>query len=458
VDFWESVGSNMITRIAFPAGVCVVAIALALLLRGLLYRKLHQWAAGTKTCWDDIMVRATRLASMFWCIWLGLYGGLLASKLIINLPPVWEDSLKIAVPVSAVALGIYSGVMILVGFVKWYEAEVCPKTLGTLDNKIMSGLTFLIPAVGIVLGVIAVLNMVGIKTPAVSSWLAEHGTRIGILLLVAIGFLLAAVLIVPGMIRRAMRDSREEQTEEELNKRTDTLVAVVVTTLEIGILLIFLFMLLSDLGINIAPVLAGAGVVGIAIGFGAQSLVKDIIAGVFVILENQYRKGDVVRIADISGLVEEINLRRTILRDLDGIMHVVPNGEIRVASNFTKLWSRVNLNVSVSYDTDLERAMNIINQVGKELAEDPQWASAILTAPKALRIDNFGDSGIEIKILGETKPIRQWDVMGELRLRLKKAFDREGIEIPWPHTKVYFGNLKESLWPADSGGGKEPAQ
>jgi moderate conductance mechanosensitive channel len=228
-------------------------------------------------------------------------------------------------------------------------------------------------------------------------------------------------------------------------KRSDTLISVIVTTLQIAIIFILFLMILSELGTNITAILTGAGVLGIAIGFGAQSLVKDVIAGLFIIMENQYRKGDVVKIAGTSGVVEEINLRRTILRDLDGIAHVIPNGEIRVASNFTKVWSRVNLNISVSYGTDLDKAMEVINEVGKELASDPKWAPDILTPPKVLRVDNLGSSGIDIKILGETKPIRQWDVMGELRLRLKRAFDREGIEIPWPHTKVYFGNLPEMI-------------
>ena len=201
------------------------------------------------------------------------------------------------------------------------------------------------------------------------------------------------------------------------------------------------FMVLSELEIEIAPILAGVGVAGLAIGFGAQSLVKDLLAGLFIIMENQYRVGDVVKIADVAGLVEDINLRRTVLRDLDGIVHVVPNGEIRVASNFTKEWSRVNLNVSVAYGEDLDRVIPVINRVGKELAEDPEWAPLILKPPQVLRVDNLGESGVDIKILGDTKPIRQWDVMGELRKRLKKAFDEEGIEIPWPHTKVYFGNL-----------------
>jgi len=181
-------------------------------------------------------------------------------------------------------------------------------------------------------------------------------------------------------------------------------------------------------------------VAGIAIGFGAQSLVKDIIAGVFVLLENQYRVGDVVRIAGVDGLVEAINLRRTVLRDMDGVVHVVPNGEVRVASNLTKEWSRVNLNISVGYGEDLDRVMAVIDRVGLELAQDPQWRDAILTPPRSLRVDKFGDSGIEIKVLGDTRPLKQWDVMGELRKRLKRAFDQEGIEIPWPHMKVYFGS------------------
>ena len=244
---------------------------------------------------------------------------------------------------------------------------------------------------------------------------------------------------VSATIKPAVARQRTGQTEVDIQKRVDTLSGVIVTSGQVLIIIVATFMILSELGINIAPVLAGVGVVGIAIGFGAQSLVKDIIAGIFIVAENQYRVGDVVKIADIGGLVEEINLRRTVLRDLDGIVHVVPNGEIRVASNLTKDWSRVNLNISVAYGEDLDRVIAVINRVGKELTEDPVWAPLILKAPQALRVDNLGDSGIEIKILGDTQPIKQWDVMGELRKRLKKAFDEEGIEIPWPHTKVYFG-------------------
>jgi len=201
------------------------------------------------------------------------------------------------------------------------------------------------------------------------------------------------------------------------------------------------------LEVPIGPVLAGFGVAGIAVGFGAQYLIRDLIAGIFILWENQYRVGDVARVADIWGLVEEVNLRKTVLRDLDGAVHHVPNGEIRVASNFTRHFSRVNLDVSVSYGTDLDHAISVINRVGQELAGDENWRERIRTVPQVLRVNKLGDSGIDIKILGEVKPLEQWAVTGELRLRLKKAFDAEGIEIPWPHTKVYFGNEPQNAGP-----------
>ena len=191
--------------------------------------------------------------------------------------------------------------------------------------------------------------------------------------------------------------------------------------------------ILPELGVNIGALLAGAGLVGLAVGFGAQSLVKDVIAGMFILVENQYGKGDVVNLAGVGGVVEDVNLRRTVLRDLEGAVHTIPNGEITVASNLTRQWTRVNMNVSVAYGEDLDRVIAVINRVGEELAQDPDFGPLILGAPRVLRVDGFGDSGIEIKILGVTRPIQQWAVMGELRRRLKRAFDEEGIEIPFPH-------------------------
>jgi len=272
----------------------------------------------------------------------------------------------------------------------------------------------------------------------VVNWLVEHGTRI--LIILVVGFVLWFVLkkALPPMLRRIIKTDGE--SKNAIEKRTKTLLAIFMNTGRILIVLVAVLMVLSEVGISIGPVLAGFGIAGIAVGFGAQYLIRDLIAGIFIILENQYRVGDVARIADTTGVVEEINLRKTVLRDLDGIVHHVPNGEIRTASNYTRKFSRVNLNISVAYDTDLDHAISIINRVGQELADDEQWRKLIITPPTVLRVNNLGDSGIDIKILGDVKPLQQWAIMGELRLRLKKAFDAENIEIPWPHTKVYFGN------------------
>jgi small-conductance mechanosensitive channel len=274
----------------------------------------------------------------------------------------------------------------------------------------------------------------------VATWLIEHG--IPILIIVVVGAVLWFALnkFLPPIVRRGVSRTKYKESKEGIEKRTNTLVSIFRGVARVFIVVIGIMMILSEVGVDIVPVLAGFGIAGIAIGFGAQYLIRDLIAGTFIILENQYRVGDVARVADIAGVVEEVTLRKTVLRDLDGIVHHVPNGEIRTASNFTRHFARVNLDVSVAYDTDLDHAIRVINQVGKALGEDEKWRKAIKSPPQVLRVDNLGDSGIYIKILGDVKPMQQWAVMGELRLRIKKAFDAEGIEIPWPHTKVYFGS------------------
>ncbi|MDD5126788.1 MAG: mechanosensitive ion channel family protein [Dehalococcoidales bacterium] len=279
----------------------------------------------------------------------------------------------------------------------------------------------------------------------VTGWLKEHGSAILFILLLGLALWYGLTRFLPPLLTRLMVHPVRGESLEGIKKRTATLRNVFMSIGKITIIIIILFMILDEMKIPIAPILAGFGIAGIAVGFGAQYLIKDLIAGVFVLMENQYRVGDVVKIADVSGLVEEINLRKTVLRDLDGIVHHVPNGEIRVASNFTRHFSRVNLNISVSYNTDLDHAINVINRVCREMSAEDKWSKVIRTVPQVLRVDKFGDSGIELKITGDVKPIEQWNVMGEMRLRLKKAFEAESIEIPWPHMKVYFGNSPDDV-------------
>ena len=286
------------------------------------------------------------------------------------------------------------------------------------------------------------------KWASVQSWLTDHGVKIlGIIVVSIILFYILKRVILP--LIAITRKKRLEEKGEEAEKRVKTL-SHIITGISITLIAITAtFMVLDELGINIVPLLASFGILGVAIGFGAQSLFKDLIAGFFILAESQYNVGDVIKIADISGVVEEINLRRTIVRDLDGVVHVVPNGTITVASNYTRELARVNLNIPVSYDTDIDHAMAVINRVCKELCEEPAWKELILKVPQALRVEKLGDSAVEIKVLGDTKPTKQLDVAGEIRKRLLKAFDEEGIEIPWPHMKVYFGNSKQPPDAAD---------
>ncbi len=278
----------------------------------------------------------------------------------------------------------------------------------------------------------------------VTDWLLQHGIRILIILLVGLGLWFTLRKLLPPLVRRTVTRTREKESKAGMEKRTKTLVGVFMGAGKISIGIIIIFMILSELDIPIGPALAGLGVIGIAVGFGAQWLIRDLIAGTFILMENQYRVGDVIRVADVAGGVEEVSLRKTVLRDLDGIVHNVPNGEIRVASNFTRHWSRAHLNISVAYKEDLDRVMAIIRKTWEEIANDPDWGAFLISkTPWLLRVDAFGDSGIVIKVVGETQPIKQWDVMGELRQRIKKVFDEQGVEIPWPHTKVYFGNSPE---------------
>jgi moderate conductance mechanosensitive channel len=267
-------------------------------------------------------------------------------------------------------------------------------------------------------------------------WLLNHGVRILVIVVAAIVVRAIGALFIRKTVRR-MVIHRHDTSPEAEKKREDTLVSVFSGALQAVIWVIAIIMIIAEFGLDIGPVLAAAGVVGLAIGFGAQYLIRDLISGFFIVLENQYRVGDVVCVGTTCGLVEGINLRHTILRDMDGTVHHIPNGAIQIASNMSKGHSCVNLNVGVGYGSDLEKVIRVVNGVGKGLAEDPAWKAAILSPPQFLRVDDFGDSAIVIKVTGNTQPIKQWDVTGELRKRLKIAFDKEGIEIPFPQRVVH---------------------
>jgi len=266
-------------------------------------------------------------------------------------------------------------------------------------------------------------------------WFNSHGIKIIVIILVAYLIRQFGAIFIEKIIRKSVKADHFLSKGAE-KKREDTLIRVFSGTLKILILVVALMMVFSELGLDIGPMLAAAGIAGLAFGFGGQYLIRDVIAGLFIILENQYRVGDVVCFDTTCGLVEGITLRMTILRDLDGTVHHVPNGEIKKASNLSKSFARVNIDIGVSYDSDIEKVIRVVNRIGEEMANDPEWKEFIIKPPQFLRVNDFADSAIIVKILGETKPLKQWDVAGELRKRIKIAFDKEGIEIPFPQRVV----------------------
>jgi small conductance mechanosensitive channel len=348
---------------------------------------------------------------------------------------------------SAAAIGITALIFISNRF-RDRTAKLAPEKKNTGRNRLIKRTFLYIMGILLIIMVAAVVAIIlsseganaTINTESVQEWLLSNGIVILAYLIVAYFIYRLIKLFIPRLVSGFVKtQGKGRHSKSWFEKRTKTLSNMLTWAFGFVVGLIALFMILSQLSIDITPLLASAGVAGIAIGFGAQSLIKDFVSGMFIMLEDQFNKGDVVKIAGIAGLVEEINLRRTVLRDLDGIVHNIPNGQITTASNYTRDWARVNLDISVGYNEDMDHVFSVINKVGKDLAEDAYFKDLIKTPPQVLRVQNFGDSGIDVRILGNVRPMKQWEVTGELRKRLKKAFDDEGIEIPWPHLKLYFG-------------------
>jgi small-conductance mechanosensitive channel len=273
-------------------------------------------------------------------------------------------------------------------------------------------------------------------TTLIVPWLLSHGIKIILIVVGAILINKIVARIIIKAVRIAVVPDRSMSKEAEI-KREDTLIRIFNGALSVLMITLVLLMVMQEIGFQIGPILAGAGIVGLAFGFGGQYLIRDLISGLFIILENQYRIGDVINIDSTGGLVEDISLRMTTLRDLDGTVHHIPHGEIKKVSNLSKNFARVNLDIGISYSTNLDHVIEVINRTGEELGNDPAFKDSIISPPKFVRVNDFADSAIMVKILGDTMPLKQWEITGELRKHLKIAFDREGIEIPFPQRVIH---------------------
>jgi moderate conductance mechanosensitive channel len=264
---------------------------------------------------------------------------------------------------------------------------------------------------------------------AAITWVLGPGLRIVLIILLAWVAARIGRTFIQRSLALALHRGRDPLADMQITKRRNTLTGLFVTILGVVVISMAAIMVFKELNFEIGPILASAGIVGVAVGFGAQSLVKDVIAGAFIVLEQQFGVGDVVKIGDRSGVVESLGLRTTMLRDQEGVAHIIPNGKIEMVSVMTKDWSQLVLDVDVAYDTDLDKAVGAIQKVLNQFAKE--FSSDVLAEPQVLGVESFGDNSIKIRSTVKTAPSKQWDAGRIIRRRLKVELESAGIQIPF---------------------------
>lgn len=273
----------------------------------------------------------------------------------------------------------------------------------------------------------------------INTFLDNTYIRIALTLLAALLVQLIMHLTINRVVKQAIhRHGYKSKTEER--KRAKTVSSILGTASGVLLWIVTIIVILGFVHVNLTALVTGAGLFGVIVGFGAQNTLKDYLAGIFIITENQYRVGDIVTLTaagkEVSGVVEDLTIRITQLRDLDGNLHTVANGSAAIVTNRSFGFANVNIDIDVAYDTDFERARNVINQVGLEQSQSEQWKDSVLEPVKFLRIDSFNASSVTLKSVGKVAPASQWDLAGDFRLRIKKAFDANNIEIPFTQIVV----------------------
>ena len=282
---------------------------------------------------------------------------------------------------------------------------------------------------------------------SLNRWLITDFISILILIL-----LLIIVLRVTSSLVRRLKSIllkrmvyREEEPDMEAEKRLNTLMGVLRKIISVVVWTIFIMIFLEKININIIPILSAAGIVGLAVGFGAQELVRDFISGFFILLEDGIRAGDVVTLNGTTGTVEKMELRTITLRDSMGVVHIFQNGKVNTISNMTKGWSAVRFDIGVAYKENLAKVMEVMQQVGDEMYAEDEYKSNMLASVEVSGLNNFGDRALEIRARIRTRPGKQWGIGREYRKRLKEAFDKHNIEIPFPHQTIYWGDNMSPL-------------
>lgn len=286
---------------------------------------------------------------------------------------------------------------------------------------------------------------------AVGMTVVERGALIVLVVIVGFVGLRIARWAIDRAVETALDREADDSTTAELSaverrKRIETLQGFFLKVARLVAAVIVLLVLLAEF--DMLAVVASLSLLGAALAFAGQNVIRDYVNGAYILLENQFAVGDVVRVAGVAGTVEDLSLRRTTLRDLDGVVHVVPNGSITVASNMTRTWARVNEDILVGYGTDIDRAIAVVDEVGAAMAAEPVWRRRILEPPKVLRVQALSEYGVTLKVLGTVRAADQWEAAGELRRRVLAAFRDSGIEIPFP-THVVVSREDAGSAPAD---------
>jgi small conductance mechanosensitive channel len=308
----------------------------------------------------------------------------------------------------------------------------------------LSAIALILPAFELV----GVRTSVGLRLRTVTDWFFLGGLRI-----LLVGFLAyASTRLVAVVVRRFEHEISQGTGLDVLEraKRARTLGDLIQNVITAVVVTIALLMILRELNLDIMPLLTGAGIAGVALGFGAQTLVRDVISGFFLILENQVRVGDVARVNNVGGLVEAINLRTLVLRDYDGTVHIVPAGEIRMLDNLSKDFSYAVVDIPVAYGVDSDRAVDVLKHVGEQLQNDPGFGPHILAPIEVAGIESLGETNVTVRARMKTVPLKQFDVARELRRRIKKTYEERNIQIQFPQREVVIKRGRSQDRPADS--------
>jgi moderate conductance mechanosensitive channel len=404
--------------IIYPA----IALFIAVILRYGILKYLRKWAARTKSTWDDQIVEyldSLVLPLLFISI---LY-------YLIYLMPFKENIVQ---TIQRILLNIG---LFLTAF---FTAKLICSLLKTSAGQREAVQRFLQPLKTLT-NVLMALITIALSMKIFDVSFSREGTRLITIIGIIVGaYILIRIINLAVLQMERMVEDTDQETMSEAEKRAKTLGKIINSAGFVLVVSVTVMMILSEFNINIMPIITGAGIAGLAVGFGAQNLVRDVISGFFLILEDQIRVGDVAQINGTSGTVEAIKLRTTILRDLYGTVHIFPNGEIKAVANMTKEYSYSVINLGVAYKENVDEVMKTLAAIGGGLLQDPKFSPYILKPLEVLGVDDFGESQVTIKIRIMTKPLRQWDVGRELRRRIKNTFDAKGIEIPFPQVTVHF--------------------